>query len=98
MRLTGGLVDAYSAAYCNTTLSPSSISLNDTSHFTAQHTITIQNLGRSPSVYSFHHFEAASVYKLGDTFPNCSEPDMPVATIRFCQPALTVPAKSSGIL
>lgn len=39
----------------NTSITPATINLNDTDHFTGQHTITITNNGPQPVTYSIGH-------------------------------------------
>lgn len=50
-----GLVDALKVVSYNTSIAPATISLNDTDHFTGQHTITISNDGPGPVTYSIGH-------------------------------------------
>lgn len=48
-------MDALKVVAYNTSISPATISLNDTDHFTAEHTITIINNGPGPVTYSIGH-------------------------------------------
>ena len=61
-----GLIQAYDAAYATTLLSVSSISFNDTDHFTPVQNFSISNTSKKPVTYSLTHIGAPSGY----TFPN----------------------------
>ncbi|KAJ0113815.1 subtilisin-like protease [Diaporthe amygdali] len=50
-----GLIDALKVVSYNTSISPANIHLNDTDHFTGEHTITITNSGPGPVTYSIGH-------------------------------------------
>ncbi|KAH9816858.1 subtilisin protease [Melampsora americana] len=58
----GGLVNAYCAAFANTSVSTSSLPLNDTSNFEATHTFDVINEGSIQLEYSLSHIPAATVY------------------------------------
>lgn len=89
-------MNAYKAAYLTTILSLSNVALNDTSHFTAAHPVSITNTGNTAVTYEFSNIPAATSYTLEDdsvwpsTFPN--DLDTSAAKIRFVPSKLTVPA------
>ncbi|KAH8898390.1 subtilisin-like protein [Thozetella sp. PMI_491] len=73
----GGLIQAYDAAYVTTLLSVSSLSFNDTDHFTPVQNFSISNTGTKAVTYSLGHLGAATAYTFlnestvePDTFPN----------------------------
>lgn len=63
-----GLIQAFDAAYANTTVSVSSLAWNDTEHFEATKSFTIRNTGSEAVTYSLSNVGAATAY----TFVNGS--------------------------
>lgn len=61
----GGLVNAYCAMLANTTISTSSLVLNDTSYFKAHQTFNITNEGEVCLNYTLDHLPATTVYTFG---------------------------------
>ncbi|KAK5659589.1 hypothetical protein OQA88_791 [Cercophora sp. LCS_1] len=55
MHVGNGLVDAYKAVTATTKLTFTNINLNDTVHFSPEHTISITNAGTQPVTYTFSH-------------------------------------------
>jgi hypothetical protein len=95
-------VNAYTAAHTNTFVDFYNIALNDTSHFTAAHPVTISNTGSVAQTYTFANLPAANAYTLsGSIFPSAFPPALDAttsATIRFEPDSLTVSPKSSGVV
>jgi len=57
----GGLVNAFCAVFSNTSVSTSSIPLNDSSNFQCSHTFSLTNKGPQPVTYRVQHLPAGSV-------------------------------------
>lgn len=57
----GGLVNAFCAVFSNTSVSTSSIALNDSSNFQYSHTFSITNKGLQPVSYRVQHLPAGSI-------------------------------------
>ncbi|KAG0151678.1 hypothetical protein CROQUDRAFT_36341, partial [Cronartium quercuum f. sp. fusiforme G11] len=62
VRQGGGLVNAYCAAFSNTTVSRSALALNDSSHFNGTQTFYITNEGYKTVNYLLAHIPAATMY------------------------------------
>ncbi|KAI1874200.1 uncharacterized protein JN550_002779 [Neoarthrinium moseri] len=94
----GGMIQVYDAAYAATTLSVSSLALNDSDHFVADQTFSIQNSGSQDATYTLGHAKAATMYSLQQgakvlvtvNFPGRMVDDW--ATISFESDSITVPA------
>lgn len=57
-----GLVQAYDAVFAQTLLDVPSLRLNDSDHFVANHTFTIENTGAAEATYEIGHMKALSMY------------------------------------
>ncbi|KAK8076725.1 hypothetical protein PG994_003997 [Apiospora phragmitis] len=57
-----GLVQAYDAVFAKTLFDVQSLRLNDTDHFVANHTFTIQNTGSDEATYEIGHMKAPTMY------------------------------------
>ncbi|KAK8022023.1 hypothetical protein PG993_012790 [Apiospora rasikravindrae] len=57
-----GLVQAYDAVFAQTLFDVDSLRLNDTDHFVANHTFTIENAGAEEATYEIGHMKALSMY------------------------------------
>lgn len=55
-----GLINMKAALNSQTTVSPAVVLLNDTAHWSAEHTITITNSGKDSETYSLAHVAAAT--------------------------------------
>jgi hypothetical protein len=60
----GGLIQAYDAAYAKTTVSPSSLSLNDTDHFVKTREFKLKNTDKGKITYKITHVPAITMYTL----------------------------------
>jgi len=90
-----GLIQAYDAAYSTTLLSVSSLSFNDTDHFTQSSNFTIKNLDTKEVTYSLSHIRAATAYTLNKG--SISPPHFPNelvtngASLSFSSNKITIP-------
>ncbi|KAL1864542.1 hypothetical protein VTK73DRAFT_5791 [Phialemonium thermophilum] len=99
-----GLLQAYDAAYATTLLSVSSLSFNDTAHFTPERNFTISNTGNKEVTYQLRHVGALTAYTylndstiFPDTFPN--ELSETHANLSFApSDTLTIPAGQRRIV
>ncbi|KAI1103548.1 subtilisin-like protein [Jackrogersella minutella] len=98
-----GLAQAWDAAYSTTILSESSISFNDSDHFVAERTFTIQNTATEDVNYVLGHTKALTMYTFADSglpilkktsFPNPSAEGW--AELKFAADEITVPAGGSS--
>jgi hypothetical protein len=106
MIVTGGLVNAYTAAHTNTFVDLCNIALNDAVYFKARHPVTISNTGCVAQTYSFANLIAATAYTLNngtispapfgrfDLLGDAASD----ATIRLEPDSLTVGPKSSAVV
>ncbi|KAK8061167.1 hypothetical protein PG997_015388 [Apiospora hydei] len=62
-----GLVQAYDAVFAQTLLDVDALRLNDTDHFVADHTFTIENVGAEEATYEIGHMKALSMYAMVST-------------------------------
>ncbi|KAK2616739.1 hypothetical protein QQS21_000351 [Conoideocrella luteorostrata] len=62
----GGLVQAWDAAYATTFLYPSSLSFNDSDHFTESMDFSIINKGKTPVRYTLGNVPAMSTYTFAE--------------------------------
>ncbi|PTB65481.1 subtilisin-like protein [Trichoderma citrinoviride] len=93
-----GLAQAYDAVHATTSLSVSSISLNDTDHFVNSTAFTISNGAEQAVTYSIGHVPSLSreTYKTGQpTVARSTNPSNATATLTFSETNLTVPAGES---
>jgi hypothetical protein len=104
--VTGGLVNAYTAAHTNTFVDLYNIALNDTVYFKACHPVTISNIGSVAQTYSFANLIAATAYTLNNgtispapfgNFDLVGDAALG-ATICFEPKSLTVGLKSSAVV
>lgn len=94
----GGLVQAYDAAYATVIPSVGGLALNDSDHFVAEQTFSVENLGSEDVTYTLGHSRAATMYTLTQgtnildavTFPNGMTDDW--AEVTFDSDTITVPA------
>ncbi|KAL6908613.1 peptidase S8/S53 domain-containing protein [Trichoderma evansii] len=94
-----GLAQAYDAIHATTTLSVSSISLNDTDHFVDSTEFTIKNGAKQAVTYSIGHLPARSrdTFKAGVSTPTMSSnSSSAAATLTFSDTKVTIPAGSSA--
>lgn len=94
-----GLVQAYDAVHATTTLSVSSISLNDTDHFVNSTDFTIKNGAKQAVTYSIGHLPSRSrdTFKAGVSVPSMnSNSSSAVATLTFSDTKVTIPAGGSA--
>lgn len=94
-----GLAQAWEAAHATTILSESSISFNDSDHFVAERTFTIQNTATEDVTYILGHTKALTMYTFANNganvlkstyFPNPSAEGW--AELSFASDEITVPA------
>lgn len=94
-----GIAQAWDAAHATTLLSESSISFNDSDHFVAERSFTIQNTASEDVTYILGHTKALTMYTFKDngaavledsTFPNPEATDW--AELSFASDEVTVPA------
>ncbi|SNX87259.1 related to subtilisin-like serine protease [Melanopsichium pennsylvanicum] len=92
-----GLVDINKALYQQITLSPSTIELNDTTHFNGTQTITVKNLGFKPLAYKLSHIPVGTAQSQEDDsiFFNLSPVPLSAnyASVSFNKNTIVVPAK-----
>ncbi|KAK8057880.1 hypothetical protein PG996_011817 [Apiospora saccharicola] len=62
-----GLVQAYDAVFAQTLLDVPSLRLNDTDHFVANHSFTVENAGAEAATYEIGHLRALSMYAMIST-------------------------------
>lgn len=95
----GGIAQAWDAAHATTILSESSLSFNDSDHFVAARTFTIENTATEPVTYVLGHAKALTQYTFGTgggdvldstSFPNPSAEGW--ASLAFASDEITVPA------
>lgn len=91
----GGLVNAYCAVFANSTVSTSSLSLNDTSNFKATHTFDVIDEGSVQLEYTSSHIPAATVYTFSkDSSYSRPDPsphqDKQVATVTFSSQKISI--------
>ncbi|ETS05803.1 subtilisin-like protein [Trichoderma reesei RUT C-30] len=94
-----GLAQAYDAVHATTTLSVSSISLNDTNHLVNSTDFTITNGAKQAVTYSVGHVPTLSreAYKTGQsTLGRSTTPSNATATLTFSETKVTVPAGGSA--
>ncbi|KAL7936147.1 peptidase S8/S53 domain-containing protein [Trichoderma chlorosporum] len=94
-----GLAQAYDAVHATTSLSPSSISLNDTDHFVNSTEFTIKNGARQAVTYSIGHIPSRSrdSYQAGESvLSQTSNSSDAAATLAFSQTKITIPAGASA--
>ncbi|KAK9710861.1 hypothetical protein K7432_008173 [Basidiobolus ranarum] len=60
-RQGAGLINVYDAIQTDNVVSPSGVTLNDTTHFNAHRTLTIKNSGKKLSLYTLSHIPTLSV-------------------------------------
>lgn len=90
----GGLVQAYDAAYATTTLSPSSLSFNDTDHFVKTLKFKLKNTDRKRITYKITHVPTFTMYTLAKDsiyvhpFPN--EAVQASATLKLSETSVTL--------
>ncbi|XXG99686.1 hypothetical protein Hte_006027 [Hypoxylon texense] len=94
-----GLAQALEAAHATTILSESSISFNDSDHFVAERTFTIQNTATEDVTYVLGHTKALTMYTFANkgaavlsstSFPNPTADGW--AELSFASDEITVPA------
>jgi hypothetical protein len=96
-----GLVDALKVVTSRTSVVPAIINLNDTVNFAASHTITIKNSDDVDVSYNLTHANAPTVLTRGqgdayiDNYPELRT-DRGLASVKFSEDAITIPAKSSA--
>ncbi|KAH7375195.1 peptidase S8/S53 domain-containing protein [Plectosphaerella cucumerina] len=96
-----GLVDALKVVTSRTSVVPAIINLNDTANFAATHTITIKNSDDVEVSYNLTHANAPTVLTRGqgdayiDNYPELRT-DRGLASVKFSEDAITIPAKSSA--
>jgi hypothetical protein len=94
-----GLAQAYDAIHATTTLSVSSISLNDTDHFVNSTEFTIKNGAKQAVTYSIGHVPARSrdTFKGGVSIPSQgSNSSSSAATLTFSNTKITIPVGGSA--
>ncbi|KAM0450192.1 hypothetical protein ACHAO4_006612 [Trichoderma viride] len=94
-----GLAQAYDAIHATTTLSVSSISLNDTDHFVDSTYFTIKNGAKQAVIYSIGHIASRSrdTFKAGVSTPSqSSNSSSSAATLTFSGTKVTIPAGGSA--
>ncbi|KAK7745578.1 hypothetical protein SLS62_009755 [Diatrype stigma] len=95
-----GLIQAYDAAYATVIPSVSSISFNDSDHFTGNHTFSLENTGTEDVTFTLGHAKSVTVYSYGlgtlsaARFPPPTVEDW--AEITFETDKVTVPAGGSA--
>ncbi|KAF4628685.1 hypothetical protein G7Y89_g9466 [Cudoniella acicularis] len=67
-RQGSGMVDALKVVEYVTSISPSVLNLNDTTHFNPFHTVTITNSGNEAVTYNLHH-EPGSLFSAKENIP-----------------------------
>lgn len=98
----GGLVQAYDSAYATSLVHPSSLSFNDTAHFSSSLNFTLSNDGEKSVTYSLGHVASLTMYTLGQgsvypsKFPN--EGVDSYASLKFSQDKLTLPAGHRAVV
>ncbi|KAI1502592.1 peptidase [Biscogniauxia marginata] len=97
-----GLAQAYDAAFATTILGVSSISFNDSDHFVAERTFTVQNTGDEDVTYVLGHNKALTVNTLSEASGILATTSFPPPTadawaeITFASDSVTVPAGATG--
>lgn len=94
-----GLAQAYDAIHATTTLSVSSISLNDTDHFVSSTDFTIKNGAKKAVTYSIGHIPSRSrdTFRAGVSTPTQnSNSTSSAATLTFSNTKVTIPAGGSA--
>lgn len=98
-----GLVQGYDAVFAKTVFDVRNLALNDSAHFVADHSFTIQNVGSEEATYELGHMATPTMYLLSSTFAG----DMPAgypnpiadgafAELSFSPETVTVPAGGSA--
>ncbi|KAK7917974.1 peptidase S8/S53 domain-containing protein [Apiospora marii] len=97
-----GLVQAYDAVFAKTILDVPSLRLNDTDHFVADHTFTVENTGAEEATYEIGHLKALSMYTMVSTLSGDVPSGFPNPTVdawaelTFSPDVITVPAGGSA--
>ncbi|KAJ7282961.1 subtilisin-like protease [Mycena rebaudengoi] len=88
-----GLIQVDRAIGMKTIVSPGQIALNDTAHFKANHTISIQNLGTKSVTYLLHHEPAGTLSTVKNGYVTTAPALMHAAAhVAFSASTVTVPA------
>ncbi|KAK7936637.1 uncharacterized protein PG986_015075 [Apiospora aurea] len=97
-----GLVQAYDAVFAQTLLDVDALRLNDTDHFVANHTFSIENAGAEEATYEIGHMRALSMYAKvstlsGDVLAGYPNPTVDSwAELTFSPDVVTIPAGGSA--
>ncbi|KAK7991114.1 subtilisin-like serine protease-like protein [Apiospora arundinis] len=93
-----GIVQAYDAVFAKTLFDVQSLRLNDSDHFVAEHSFTIENAGAEAATYEIGHMRALSMYakiatNAGDVLAGYPNPTVDAwAELTFTPDVVTVPA------